>query len=130
MKEIYSFLKDAKTYYLATLDGTVPDVRPFGTIDLFEGKLYIQTGKRKKVYRQMKANPKVSICAMLGKQWIRIAATVEEDDNIKAQEHMLDGYPELKGMYKAGDGNNVVFFLKEVTAAICSFDTDPKIFKF
>ena len=87
MKEIYSFLKDAKTYYLATLDGTVPDVRPFGTIDLFEGKLYIQTGKRKKVYRQMKANPKVSICAMLGKQWIRIAATVEEDDNIKAQEH-------------------------------------------
>ena len=97
MKEVYEFLKQAGTYYLATVEGDQPRVRPFGTIDLFEDKLYIQTGKIKAVAQQMKTNPKVEISAMTpdGK-WIRIAAEAVLDENIKAQEHMLDAYPMLK----------------------------------
>ena len=125
MKEVYEFLKQAGTYYLATVEGDQPRVRPFGTIDLFEDKLYIQTGKVKAVAQQMKTNPKVEISAMTpdGK-WIRIAAEVVLDENIKAQEHMLDAYPTLKGMYQPGDGNTEVYYLKNAVAQIYSF-TEP-----
>ena len=125
MKEVYEFLKKAGTYYLATVEGDQPRVRPFGTVDLFEDRLYIQTGKIKPVAHQMKANPKVEISAMTpdGK-WIRIAAEAVLDENIKAQEHMLDAYPMLKGMYQPGDGNTEVYYLKNAVAQICSF-TEP-----
>ena len=122
MKEVYEFLKNCGVYYLATVEGDQPRVRPFGTVDLFEDKLYIQTGKVKAVARQMKANPKVEISAMAQDgRWIRVTAEAVLDDNIKAQEHMLDAYPNLKAMYTAGDGNTEVYYLKNATAQICSF---------
>lgn len=130
MQEVYDFLKKSGTYYLATIDGDKPRVRPFGTIDIFEGKLYIQTGKVKAVSAQMKANPSVEISAMCEDKWIRIEAETVLDDNIKAQEHMLSEYPSLQAMYKAGDGNTEVFFLKNATACICSFTEEPKVIKF
>ncbi len=130
MKEVYDFLKKAGTYYLATVDGDTPKVRPFGTIDLFEGKLYIQTGKKKDVAKQMKANPKIEICAMLDGKWIRVSANAYLDENIEAQKHMLAGYPELASMYQPGDGNNEVYYLKDGIATICSFTEPPKTIKF
>ena len=127
MNEVYEFLKACGVYYLATVEGDQPRVRPFGTYDVFEGKLYIQTGKTKPVARQMKANPKVEISAMspYGK-WIRIAAEAVLDDNIAAQEHMLAAYPSLQAQYKPGDGNAEVYYLKNATALICSFTEAPK----
>ena len=131
MKEVYEFLKKCGVYYLATVEGDQPRVRPFGTIDLFEDKLYIQTGKIKSVAQQMKANPKVEISAMNQEgKWIRISAEAVLDKNIKAQEHMLDNYPDLKAMYKAGDGNTEVYYLKNGVAQICSFTEEPRQIKF
>ena len=131
MQEVYDFLKSCGVYYLATMDGDQPRVRPFGTVDIYEGKLYIQTGKVKAVAQQMLANPKVEISAMAPDgRWIRVAATAVEDDNVAAQAHMLDAYPELKAMYTAGDGNTVVFWLKDATAQICSFGAAPREIKF
>ncbi len=131
MKEVYDFLKNAGVYYLATMDGDQPRVRPFGTIDEFEGKLYIQTGKVKAVAHQLKANPKIEISAMTkdGK-WIRIAAEAVLDDNIAAQEHMLENYPDLKAMYTPGDGNTEVYYLKNAKVQICSFTEAPVCFEF
>ena len=130
MNEVYEFLKKAGTYYLATVEGDQPRVRPFGTVDIFEDKLYIQTGIKKDVAKQMCANPKVEICAMLGGKWIRVAAEAILDENIAAQEHMLDEHPSLKGMYAAGDGNTAVFYLKNATATISSFTEAPKTIQF
>lgn len=130
MKEVYAFLKEAGTYYLATMEGDQPRVRPFGTVDLFEGKLYIQTGIRKEVARQMLANPNIEISAMVGGSWIRVAAEAVLDENIPAQEHMLDEHPSLKGMYQAGDGNTAVFYLKNATATISSFAEAPRTITF
>ena len=131
MKEVYEFLKSCGVYYLATVEGDQPRVRPFGTIDLFEDKLYIQTGKVKPVAQQMKANPKVEFSAMAQDgRWIRVCAEAVLDDNVKAQEHMLDAYPNLKAMYTAGDGNTEVYYLKNATAQICSFTTAPREIKF
>ena len=131
MKEVYEFLKNCGVYYLATVEEDQPRVRPFGTIDLFEDKLYIQTGKVKAVAQQMKTNPKVEISAMSQDgRWIRISAEAILDDNIKAQEHMLDAYPNLKAMYKAGDGNTEVYYLKNAVAQICSFTEATKEIKF
>lgn len=130
MKEVYEFLKKCGTYYLATVEGDQPRVRPFGTVDLFEDKLYIQTGKVKDVSKQMMANPKIEICAFDGSTWIRIAATAVEDDRIEAQEHMLEGYPSLKANYQPGDGNTQVFYLKDATAVFSSFTAEPKTVKF
>lgn len=130
MEEVYEFLKKCGTYYLATVEGDVPHVRPFGTVDLFEGRLYIQTGKRKEVARQMKANPKVEISGMAAGKWIRISAQAVLDERTEAQQHMLDAYPSLQKMYQAGDGNTEVYYLINATAQICSFTEEPKIIQF
>lgn len=130
MKEVYDFLKAAGTYYLATVEGDQPRVRPFGTIDMFEDKLYIQTGLVKPVAKQMIANPKIEICAMCEGKWIRIAAEAVLDERIEAQEHMLAAYPSLGAMYKAGDGNTAVFCLKNAVATISSFTEAPRTIKF
>lgn len=130
MKEVYEFLKNAQTYYLATVEGDQPRVRPFGTVDLFEDKIYIQTGLVKEVAKQMNANPKVEISAMYEGRWIRVAAEVVPDERIEAQTHMLEAYPNLQAMYKPGDGNTVVYYLKNATATICSFTEPPKTITF
>lgn len=131
MKRIYDFLKEAGTYYLATMDGDQPRVRPFGTVNIFEDKLYIQTGKGKAVAKQIAANPKVEICAMKGDEWIRVAATLVEDDRVEAQESMLNSYPSLRAMYKTGsDGNAIVYYLKDAVATISSFSHAPIEIKF
>ena len=124
MKEVYDFLKKAGIYYLATVEGDQPRVRPFGTVDIIEDKLYIQTGLVKDVAKQMLANPKVEISAMLEDKWIRLVAEAVLDERIEAQEHMLAAYPNLQVMYKPGDGNTAVFYLKNAVATICSF-TEP-----
>ena len=125
MKEIYDFLKKAGSYYLATVEGDQPRVRPFGTIDIFEDRLYIQTGLKKDVARQMLANPRVELCAFNAGKWIRVAAEAVLDENVEAQKHMLEAYPELRGMHAPGDGNTAVFALKNGTAVIASFTEPP-----
>lgn len=130
MNEVYEFLKACDTYYLATVDGDQPRVRPFGTVDLFEGKLYIQTGKKKAVADQMKKNPKVELCGMANGKWIRVTATAVLDERIEAQSHMLDAYPSLKGMYQPGDGNTEVYYLKDGVATVSSFTEPPKTYTF
>ena len=130
MKIVYDFLKKCQTYYLATVENDQPRVRPFGTIDLFENKLYIQTGKIKNVSKQMAQNPKIEICAFDGNTWIRIEATAINDDRIEAKQHMLDNYPTLQKMYKADDDNTQVLYLKDVTATFYSFTQEPKTVKF
>jgi uncharacterized pyridoxamine 5'-phosphate oxidase family protein len=130
MQEVYEFLKKCGTYYLATIDGDQPQVRPFGTVHIFENKLYIQTGKKKSVSKQMKKNPKIAICAMSGGEWIRIQALAIEDDRVEAKQSMLDAYPNLKNMYSATDDNTQVLYLENATAAISSFTSAPKIIKF
>ncbi len=130
MQEVYEFLKKCETYYLATMDGDQPRVRPFGTVDLFEDKLYIQTGKIKDVSKQMLTNPKIEICAFDGAQWLRVAATAVEDDRLEARKHMLDAYPSLQAMYAPDDGNTQVFYLKDATATFSSFTAEPKVATF
>lgn len=130
MEEVYEFLKKCETYYIATMDGDQPRVRPFGTIDIFENKLYIQTGKVKNVSKQIKANPKIEICGMADGKWIRVEAIAIEDDRRAARQHMLDAYPSLQARYAADDGNHEVLCLKNVTATISSFKDAPKVIKF
>jgi uncharacterized pyridoxamine 5'-phosphate oxidase family protein len=126
MDEVYEFLKKCKVFYVATEDGDQPRVRPFGAIGKFEDKIYIQTGKVKDVSKQMKANPKVEICAFDGDtDWVRITAKVVLDERIEAQEAVLDANPGLKKMYAAGDGNNEVYYLDDATATFSSFVKEP-----
>ncbi len=130
MQEVYEFLKKCGTYFLATTEGDQPRVRPFGTADLFEGKLYIQTGRIKNVSRQLAANPKIELCGMADGKWIRVAALAVEDDRPEARQHMLNAYPSLKTMYKADDGNTQVFYLQDATATISSFTEAPRVIRF
>jgi uncharacterized pyridoxamine 5'-phosphate oxidase family protein len=130
MEEVYEFLKKCGAYYLATVDGDQPRVRPFGTVLIFENKLYIQTGKSKNVSKQMLANPKIEICAFSGDKWIRVEALAIEDDRIEPKEKMLEAYPQLKAMYSADDPNTQVLYLKDATATFASFGGEPKVVKF
>ncbi len=147
MQEVYEFLKKAQTYYLATVEGDQPRVRPFGTVAIFEGKLYIQTGKAKDVSKQLQINPKAEICAFMDGTWLRVAGTLVRDDRREAKAHMLDCYPELKArreakahmldcypelkaMYSADDDNTEVLFFKDATATFASFTAAPKTVTF
>ena len=130
MEEVYQFLKACSTYYLATMDGDQPRVRPFGTVDLYNGQLTIQTGRKKDVAQQMLKNPKVEICAFDGKRWLRLAARAVEVPQVAAQEHMLEAYPNLRAMYAPGDGNTIIFALQEVTATFSSFTAPSRTLTF
>ena len=130
MKEVYDFLKSARTYYLATAEGDQPRVRTFGTVDIFEGRLYIQTGKSKSVSKQLQANPKAEICAFDGGRWLRVSGTLVRDDRIEAKAHMLDNYPELKAMYSADDDNTEVLYFKDAAATFSSFTEAPRTVTF
>ena len=130
MERTAKFLKEAGTYYLATVEGDQPRVRPFGTANIFEGKLYIQTGKSKDVSKQLHINPKFEICAFKGGEWIRIAGTLVEDDRREARQAVLDDYPQLQSMYSADDGNTEAFYIKDAVATISSFTKAPEIIKF
>lgn len=130
MREVYDFLKKCGTYYLATVEGDQPRVRPFGTVDIFEDRLYIQTGKVKDVSKQIQANPKVEICAFADGKWLRVAGTLVRDDRLEPKVHMLDSYPALKAMYSAEDGNTEVLYFKDATATFSSFTEPPKTVRF
>ena len=132
MQEVYDFLKTCGVYYLATVDEDQPRVRPFGTAVIFEQKLYIQTGRKKNVARQMLTNPKVEICAYdAGKGvWLRIEAKVVADERLEAKQYVLDQYPQLKSMYQADDDNTLVLYLKDATATFYSFSTEPRAVRF
>ena len=130
MKRVLDFLKKAEVYYLATVEGDQPRVRPFGTVNEFEGKLYIQTGKVKPTSKQLAANPKAEICAFKDGAWIRVACELVEDDRFEARKSMLDAYPNLRGMYNENDGNTQVLYMQDATATISSFGGTPVVIEF
>ncbi len=130
MEKVAKFLKEAGTYFLATVDGDQPRVRPFGTINIFDGKIYIQTGKVKAVSKQLHANPKAEICAFKDGTWLRVSGELIEDDRREARESMLNAYPDLRNMYSEDDGNTEVFYIKNATATFSSFTAAPETIEF
>lgn len=130
MEKVCEFLKSAGVYYLATVEGGQPRVRPFGTAHIFEGKLYIQTGKSKPVSKQLATNPKCEICAFKDGVWLRVAAELVEDDRVEAKKSMLDEYTNLRAMYDENDANTQVLYLKNAVATFSSFTTAPEIHEF
>lgn len=130
MERVCNFLKEAEVYYLATVEGNQPRVRPFGTTHIFENRLYIQTGKVKPVSKQLSANPKAEICAFHKGVWLRIAGELVEDDRVEARKSMLDAYPNLRSMYDENDGNTQVLYFKNAVATFASFGGAPETISF
>lgn len=126
MEKVYQFLKDVETYYLATVEGDQPRVRPFGTVNIYEGKLYIQSGKVKPVAAQLAVNPRAEVCAFKNGTWLRLSGELIEDDRVEARKSMLDAYPQLRAMYDENDGNTVVYYFKNATATFSSFTAAPE----
>ena len=130
MEKVYQFLKDAGVYYLATAEGNQPRVRPFGTVLIFEGKLYIQTGKKKAVAQQLAANPQAEVCAFKDGTWLRVAGELREDERVCARKAMLDAFPELRAMYDENDGNTQVWYFANAAATFSSFTSAPETVMF
>lgn len=130
MKEVQEFLKSCGVYFLATMDNDQPRVRPFGTAEIFENHLYIETGKKKDVFKQIEKNNKVEICAFKDSKWIRVSGELVVDDRVEAKKDMLDKNPSLRAMYDENDDNTVVLYFKSAKAIISSFTEEPKIIEF
>ena len=130
IKRVCSFLDEAQTYYLATVEGNQPRVRAFGTALLYSGRLYIQTGKVKEVSKQISANPKVEICAFKDGKWLRIAGELVNDDDRDVKVAMLEKMPSLKAMYDPDDGNMQMLYFKDATATFSSFTEAPETINF
>ena len=126
MKEVQEFLKECGVYYLATIDGNQPRVRPFGTILCYKDKLYIQTGKRKDVSKQLFANPKAEILSCKGPEWLRVKCELFEADDRDIRVAMLEKMPDLRAMYNEDDGNMIMFELRNVEATFSSFTKAPE----
>ncbi len=130
INKVFEFLDEAQTYYLATVEGDQPRVRPFGTVLLMDGKLYIQTGKVKDVSKQLAANPKAEVCAFNNGKWLRVAGELVNDDSHEVKVAMLEKMPSLKGMYSADDDNMQMLYFKNATATFSSFTEAPETVKF
>ncbi len=130
MKEVFEFIKECGTDYLATVEDGQRRNRPFGTINIFEDRLYIQTGKSKEVSKQIQKNPRVELCCFNGKQWLRLSGELVRDDRVEPKKDMLEHYPQLKSMYSADDENTEVLYFKNATATISSFTDAPRVIKF
>ena len=130
MKEVYDFLKKCGVFFLATVDNDKPRVRPFGALNIYENKLYFQTGKSKNVAKQIEINPNVEITAFFDGKWIRLEGTLVNDDRIEAKKSMLDNNPELRSMYSEEDPNTLVLYIKDAKATFCSFTEPPKTINF
>jgi len=130
MKEVYDFLKDCGTFYIATVDGNKPKVRPFGVVNIFEDKLYIQTGKVKNVSKQMQKNPNVEICCFKDGKWLRLEGKVVRDDRREAKASMLDANPVLKNMYSADDDNTEVLYFTDAKGTFYTFTDEPVVVEF
>ncbi|MBQ7240122.1 MAG: pyridoxamine 5'-phosphate oxidase family protein [Bacilli bacterium] len=130
MKETQEFLKSAGVYFIATIDGDKPRVRPFGTAEIFENHLYIQTGKSKDVSKQIEKNPNVEICAFKDGKWIRVSGNLVRDDRVEAKKDMLDKNSDLRSMYNELDDNTEVLYFEHAKAVISSFTEAPQTFEF
>ena len=130
MKTVCEFLQKAKTFYVATLEGNQPRVRPFGIAHIIDGRLCIMTGKCKPVSRQLGKNPKAEICACVGSEWVRIAGKLVEDDRMETRQAMLDAYPFMKKTYAADDGNMQVLYFEDATATFDSFRGEHRVVSF
>ena len=130
MKEVRDFLHECGAYYLATVDGDEPKVRPFGTSEIFEGRLYIQTGKKKDVFKQIEKNPNVEICAFKDGKWVRVSGKLVLDDRVEAKKYMLDMNPNLRNMYNENDDNTAVLYFENGKAVFTSFGEEPKVIEF
>jgi len=130
MKDVFEFLKKCGTFYIATEEGDQPRVRPFGVVNIFEDKLYIQTGKSKNVSKQIEINPKVEICSFIDGKWMRLEGKVVRDDRIEAKESFLDANSILKNMYSADDDNTEVLYFENAKATFYSFTDEPKVIEF
>lgn len=131
MNEVFEYLRNCDTFYLATMEGDQPRLRPFGAVSSFEGKLYIITNNQKSVYRQMLANPKVEICGMVDGTWIRVAGEVKEDLRREARLAMMEANEDaLSSMYTVDDKLMTVFYFTQARAAICSFTSEPRLIDF
>ncbi len=130
MKTVHDFIKACGTYYLATVEDGQPRVRPFGTINIFEDKLYIQTGKVKEVSKQIQKNNKVELCCFNGQKWLRLSGELVRDDRVEAKAAMLESYPNLKAMYSAEDDNTEVLYFKNAKAVFSSFADAPVTVEF
>ena len=130
IERVCQYLDEVHTYYLATMEGDQPRVRPFGTALLYDGKLYIETGEVKNVSKRIAANPKVEICACEGPTWLRVAGELVNDDSREVKVAMLEKMPSLKGMYSPDDGNMQMLYFKNATATFCSFTEAPETVSF
>ena len=129
-QRVYDYMKGIGVFYIATVDGDQPRVRPFGALHIYEGKMYIITGHKKRVAQQLAANPKVEFCAQKDSEWVRVACTLVEDERVEAKKAYLDAYPHLRGQYNENDDNTAIYYLKDATATFSSFTTADETVKF
>ena len=130
MEEIQEFLKECGVFYLATVEDDQPRVRPFGVVEIYDNHLYIQTGKKKNVSKQIAKNPKVEICAYKDGKWLRISGVLKRDDRVETKKALLDKNPHLRKMYDENDDNTETLYFENATATFSSFTEEPIVIEF
>lgn len=130
MNEVLQFLKDNSIFYLATVDGDTPKVRPFGFVMEYEGKLCFCTNNQKDVYRQLKANPKLEISTTSeAGEWLRLKGKAVFITSRITKKAALEAMPSLRRMYSEDDAIFEIFRVEDGEAVFCNMKSSPRTLK-
>ena len=131
MKEVLDFLQANKVFFMATIAGDEPKVRPLGFVMEYDGKIYFGVGDQKDVYKQMRANPKVEITSVSPEaKWVRLKGAAVFDDRREVFEASVKALPVLKEMYGDPNGPKLGnFYLKDAEAVFYDMQGNTKTVK-
>ena len=118
MSKIKDFLASTGVFFMATVDGDQPKLRPLGAFIEDGDKLVFGVGDFKNVYRQMLANPRVEIVACKPDgHWLRYTGkAVFETDGKYAEQMIRDSH--LEAIYNEQTGNKLMTFRLEDATAV------------
>ena len=127
-EEIMQFLKDNPTFYLATVDGYLPRVRPLGFAMRYNGHLCLGIGKHKAAYKQLLDNTNLELCACNDRgEWLRIQGTANFDNTPEAQEAAFLQMPQLADIYNEESGLKLgIVYLDHLSAKLFSMSGTVK----
>ncbi len=127
MNEVFDFLRDCGIFFVATVDGNQPKVRPFGFVMEYEGKLCFGTSNQKPFYEQLMANPNIEICATAKDfRWLRLSGKAVFCTTKEAKAQALEIMPTLKRMYSVEDNIFEIFYLENATANFRSMQGEDR----
>ncbi|QNU68595.1 pyridoxamine 5'-phosphate oxidase family protein [Ruminiclostridium herbifermentans] len=132
MDEVVKFLEENPVFYIATVDGDTPKVRPFGFFLKHQQKLYFGVGNQKETFKQLQKNPKFEISTTSkDNTWLRLSGNAVFETSEELLEKAFERNPNLKALYSKENGPRLeLFYIENAKAEFLNFLGEHKVINF